>query len=42
MSDPNDGFQYHQDKFYTDCGLSTISNPNQNLTDACIMLDPPV
>jgi hypothetical protein len=36
QTDPTDGFQHNQATFYKDCGL-TDANPDQNLTNACIL-----
>jgi hypothetical protein len=37
LTDPTDGYQQHQPDFIKDCGLQDISNPDQNLINACII-----
>jgi hypothetical protein len=37
LTDETDGFQHHQTDFYKDCGLEDISNPDANLTNACVI-----
>ncbi len=37
LSDPADGFTDNKTRFYSDCGLSNVSNPDKNLQNACII-----
>jgi hypothetical protein len=37
LSDETDGFEQHQARFYSDCGLSTTGAPDTYPTNACII-----